>query len=417
MSYKRTFRNLAVGLLSAAAIAAPATAQESAGPAAGDIDIWVMGAEGEKFPALASAFEQANPEAKINLTVIPWSDYATKLETALATGSTPDLTMLGASDVANFVASGGLDAVPEGLVDNSGFFAGALENSTVKGTQYAVPWYVETRVLFYRKDLAEAAGVTPPKTWEEFVPFAEALKAQGTDWATVVPTGASGTWHGVIPYVWQAGGNVVNGEGTEYSFNTPEVLAGFEQYRSLVANGVAMPSAPIAPGEIEALFVTGKVASFVGGPWMIGVLNDVGGDGFVDEKVGLTLLPTGPAGSASVVGGGSWAVFAAADNKDGAWKLAKWLSETANQQTWFDIMGDLPAIQAAWQSDALSSDPHVAVFGEQLKSAKAAPPLSTWTQVSDVINREVERMTQGGQSAEQTIEAIQSQAARIGTGD
>src|SRR4029453_13767622 len=118
-------------------------------PAAGTIDVWAMGTEGELLPDLVAEFEKENPDADVNVTAIPWQDYAKKIETAVASGSTPDATMIGSSDLASFVAGGVLDPVPDGLVDDSSFFAGAQSSTEIDGAAYAVPWYVETRVLFY----------------------------------------------------------------------------------------------------------------------------------------------------------------------------------------------------------------------------------------------------------------------------
>ena len=62
-----------------------------------------------------------------------------------------------------FGQSGGIDPIPEGLVDSGDFFEGAWSSNDVGGTVYGVPWYVETRVLYYRKDLAEKAGWSEPR--------------------------------------------------------------------------------------------------------------------------------------------------------------------------------------------------------------------------------------------------------------
>src|ERR671918_718025 len=65
------------------------------------------------------------------------------------------------------------------LVAPSSFFEGSWSAGDMDGTVYSVPWYAYTRVLIYRKDFAEAAGVTAPTTWDETVPFFEALQRGG----------------------------------------------------------------------------------------------------------------------------------------------------------------------------------------------------------------------------------------------
>ncbi|PWC08341.1 sugar ABC transporter substrate-binding protein [Mycetocola zhujimingii] len=386
-------------------------------PASGQIDVWAMGTEGELLPELVQQFEADNPDATVRVTAVPWQDYANKIQTAIASGATPDATMIGASDVASFAATGGLEPVPEGLADTSDVYPGAVEASMYSDQAYAVPWYVETRSLFYRKDLAQAAGVEAPKTWNEFLSFAEAMQTGGgAEWGYSIFTGATGTWNYALPYFWQAGASLLSEDGGSYRFDSPEALEGMEYYASLFESGVADPNGPVTLGEVEPKFVSGEVASFVSGPWEIGLLEDAGGSEFLDESVGIVPLPAGPKSNAGSIGGGSWSVFQDADNRDGAWKFVRWLGEQSSQESWFDISGDLPARQDAWATGALADDPYLAVFREQLESATPAPPTTTWVQVSAVVDKEFEKVAKGQSSPEDALKTIQTQADKIGTG-
>lgn len=79
--------------------------------AKGHISVWAMGTEGERLPELAARFEKANPDAKVQVTAIPWQDYPKKVETAIASKDTPDATLVGAADLTNFASTGGLEQV------------------------------------------------------------------------------------------------------------------------------------------------------------------------------------------------------------------------------------------------------------------------------------------------------------------
>lgn len=132
-------------------------------PAEGDITIWAMGEEGEKLPDFVQGFTEENPDANVEVTTIPWADVMTKFQTAVAAGTVPDAIMIGSSFMPTMVATGGLAPVPEGLVDNDDFVEGAAASTVADGVAYGVPWYVETRVLYYRSDLAKArASRLPP---------------------------------------------------------------------------------------------------------------------------------------------------------------------------------------------------------------------------------------------------------------
>lgn len=386
-------------------------------PATGTISVWAMGTEGELLPELVKEFEEANPDATVQVTAVPWQDYAKKVETAVASGSTPDATMVGSSDLAGFAAAGGLDVVPEGLVDTDSFFPGATSAADFNGTAYAVPFYVETRSLFFRKDLAEAAGRSAPTTWEELTEFGKALQAEGATWGASLPTGAPYSWQGVLPFMWQAGAKLTNEDNTQFTIDTPEALEGLTQYQSLIVDGIASANGPVALGELEPKFIANEVGSFVSGPWEMGLLTQAGGEAFVDDSVGLAVLPSGPVDNASYIGGGHFAVFKDAGNRDGAWKFVRWLSEETTQQEWFDISGDLPAVESAWDGGSLSDNAFLQVFRDQLGTAQPAPAVTTWVQVSAAIDAEIEKVAKGVSTPEDALAAMQAAADKIGTGN
>ena len=149
----------------------PATANEegqdvSDGPATGTVTVWAMGAEGEKLPELTKEFEAANPDVTVEVTAIPWDSAHDKFTTAITAGETPDAAMVGTTWMGEFAGLGALDPTPS-TIDSGAFFEGAWSTTEVEGTSYGVPWYVETRLVYYRTDLAEQAGWTePPADWE-----------------------------------------------------------------------------------------------------------------------------------------------------------------------------------------------------------------------------------------------------------
>ena len=126
-----------------------------------------------------AAFEAENPDIKINMELVPWSEQQQRFVTALATGGLPDISMLGNNVVAQFQATGSLAPLDEyvaaydtehgtKLVDD--IWPGDKGYYILGGKLWASPIAVETRALYYRKDLFEAAGLdpdTPPDTWEE----------------------------------------------------------------------------------------------------------------------------------------------------------------------------------------------------------------------------------------------------------
>jgi multiple sugar transport system substrate-binding protein len=387
----------------------------SDGAATGTIDVWAMGTEGEELGPFVKAFEKANPRADVEVTAVPWEAAHDKLATAIASGQTPDVSLVGTTWMGEFAEAGGFEPTPEGLVDEKSFFPGAWDSTVVGGTSYGVPWYVETRVLFYRTDLAQQAGWSePPSTWDELTQFGQDMKAEtGADYGVYVQPGQTGAWQQFMPFAWQNGARMTNAAGTHYTIDDPATVQALDYYKSLFTSGIS-ESRLLDPGELEQGFADGKYAAFINGPWYTGLVEDAG------LKPSLYTVAPVPgrngAPGTSFIGGGDLAVFSEADNREGAWKLVRWLSQPDVQSDWYQTMGDLPAVQASWQSGELASDPKLSIFGEQLRHATSPPAVPTWEQVAAVIDSDVEKAVKGATPVPAAVSDMQQQASRIGTG-
>jgi multiple sugar transport system substrate-binding protein len=154
---------------------------------------------------------------------------------------------------------------------------------------------------------------------------------------------------------------------------------------------------------------------FISGPWMMSAVEKVGGAGFKD-KYNVAPIPAGTAGSSSFVGGSNLAVFKNTQNRDTSWKFVQWLADPKVQAKWYTMSTDLPSVKSAWQDPALASDKKLAVFGKQLETAKAPPSFSTWEQVVNQFDTELEKVTKTGSDPAAALKTVQQQADSIGTG-
>lgn len=382
------------------------------GPATGLVEVWAMGTEGEALEDFASAFEEENPDVEVNVTAIPWDSAHDKLTTSIAAGETPDVSMIGTTWMGELAQTGALDPTPD-IIEPGAFFPGAWDSTVVEGTSYGVPWYVETRVLYYRSDLAESAGVEAPETWEEMTEFARALQDDGAAYGINLQPGQTGAWQTFMPFAWQAGADIMNEDETELTFDTPEFVEALEKYQSFFTDGLAPTD--LQEGSLEPDFVNGAMGSFVSGPWHVGILRDVGGDDFITDELALAPLPEGEQ-EASFIGGSNLSVFSDTDNRDAAWKFVQWLSEPETQVEWYATVNDLPAVEAAWEDPSLAEDELLAVFGDQLDSAVAPPSIPTWEQVASVIDTQLELLCKTAADPQEIATAIQQEASAIGTG-
>jgi len=381
----------------------------SEGPATGTVEVWAMGTEGEALQAFAAGFVAENPDVEVKVTAIPWDSAHDKIATAIAGGQVPDVSMIGTTWMGEFAATGALDVTPD-LIDPSTFFEGAWGSTNVGGTNYGVPWYVETRVLYYRADLAGEQAA--PTDWEGLKTLAAQMQSAGAEWGLSVPPGQTGAWQTFLPFAWQAGAQLTSEDGKEFTLDSPEFVEALTFYQSLFTDGLAPTD--LATGALEPGFVDGSIGAFISGPWHVGILTDLGGADFM-SKVALATLPAG-AQEASFIGGANLAVFADSANRDAAWKFVEWLSRPEVQVEWYTAVNDLPSVSAAWDDPAIADDPYLAVFSKQMETAVAPPSIPTWEEVASVIDTELENLTKTGADPQKIATTIQQQAAAIGTG-
>ena len=393
---------------------APAEAQPiGEGPAEGELTVWAMGAEGENLPELIKGFEEANPDVSVTVTPVPWDSAHDKFTSAIAAGTAPDVAQVGSTWMAEFVGLSALEPTPE-EIDLSGYFDGAVEATQVDDVAYGVPWYVETRLVFYRTDLAEQAGITePPTDWEGLTAMASAMQEQAdAEWGIALQPGGTGSWQTVVPLMWSNGGGVVTEDNSEFTFDSAENTEALAYYQSFFEDGIA-DDAP-AEGTTEQDFVSGRVPMFISGPWMMGAVESVGGEGFA-EKYGVFIMPTKEV-SASFLGGANLGVFQGTENRDAAWKLVQYISTPEVQVEWFQVSTSLPAVQEAWEDESVSSNEKFEAFRTQLETAFAPPAISTWQQIAGKFDTQIEQVCKSGLDPAESLATTQSEAEAIGTG-
>ncbi|HEY3334320.1 MAG TPA: sugar ABC transporter substrate-binding protein [Candidatus Limnocylindrales bacterium] len=390
--------------------ASQAPAISPAASLAGTLTVWAMGNEGVQLKTLAAGFMKANPGVTVNVTPVDWGQAVAKLQTAIAGNQTPDVSQMGTDMMGQFAATGALDPVPANF-EPGAFFQGAWNTNVINGTVYGVPWYVETRLLYYRTDIAEKAGITaPPATWEELTAMAKAMQSKGgADWGISLGTK---NWQEYLPFLWSAGGDVMDASGA-FQLNSPQAVEALTYYQSFFNDKLSPASVPEG-FDITPAFVAGTHPMFFSGPWHLGLIAKAGGAA-IEGKWAIAPMPKKVTGT-SFVGGSNVVVYKNSKNKDAAWAFVQYLSDPATQIAWYGDVTDLPAVQAAWSDPALTSDPNVAMFGAQLKDTKAQPAMATWSELATSLNSTLEKLTTAGMSPQDAANEMQSEAQKIGTG-
>ncbi len=377
--------------------------------ASGEISVWAMGTEGDNLGVLADAFMADHPDVTVEVTAVPWDAAHDRIVNAIAGGEGPDVTMIGTTWMGEFAQLEGIDPTPSNF-DPSQFFEGAWDTTVVDGTSYGVPWYVETRLLYYRTDLAEEGGVTePPATWDDLKAMAKGVQDAGAEYGINLQPGGTGSWQTFMPFFWQAGGEIMDADGN-FTLDGEPCVEALTFYDSFFEEGLTAPAAGDVP--LEGQFANGDVGSFISGPWMIGIVTDAGA---APETWTVAHQPTEEAGT-SFVGGSNLGVLADSDNKQAAWAFVEYLSDPEVQITWYETVKDLPSVQSAWDNEALAGDELLSAFGDQLSDAKAPPAIATWEEVAAEIDAVIEQVTVGDMTPEDGCPAMQEAADGIGTG-
>ena len=136
-----------------------------------ELTFWGAGREGDVAAELIRGFEQEHPDIRVNVQKMPFTVAHEKLLTAYAGETLPDLCQLGNPWVPEFAALDALEPLDDYVASSKevpleDYFEGILASNRVDDTLFGIPWYVDTRLLYYRRDLLRQAGFDePPQSW------------------------------------------------------------------------------------------------------------------------------------------------------------------------------------------------------------------------------------------------------------
>lgn len=385
----------------------------SRGASEGAISFWAMGNEGTNVPKLMPAFERANPSIRVDIQPLPWTAAHEKLLTAFAGDSLPEVSQIGNTWLAELVAIGALSPVPpeqRGLLEDQ--FEAVLETNRINGTVYGIPWYVDTRVQFYRRDLFRKAGYDdPPGNWADWKQALHRVKraAGAGNYAILLPINE---FEQLLTFGLQQDEPLLRDNGSRGNFSSPGFKAALGFYKSLFDEGLAPVAAASESANIWTEFERGFFSVFISGPWTIGEMKTRLPASF--QPNWMTAGMPGPEGpGATAPGGSSLVVFKSARNPEAAWKLVQHLSRPAVQVEFQSLTGNLPARREAWSAPALAGDQYLQVLGRQLERAQAVPKVPEWERIVTEMQVVAERMVRGEYSVDAAAAEIDQRADRL----
>jgi multiple sugar transport system substrate-binding protein len=374
---------------------------------------WALGREGEVVQSLIPEFERENPGVRVEVQQIPWTAAHEKLLTAYVGRSTPDLSQLGNTWIPELVALDALEPLGARLARShikvSGFFPGIWATNEIGGEPYGVPWYVDTRLLFYRSDLLARAGAArPPRSWAEWHDDMRRLVAlPGPDhYAILLPIDE---WAQPVVLALEAGAHLLGDGGCYGDFLEPRFRSAFEFYVSLFREHLAPPLGNAQVANLYEQFAAGYFAMVITGPWNLGEFRSRLAPEFQTDwaTAPMPAVELADYPGVSLAGGSSLVVFKASNHRDDAFRLIEFLSEPAQQARFYELTGDLPAHTAAWEDPRLAADPRLQAFRDQLRHVRPMPQVPEWERIATAIAEAAERVILGRQTVDQSLAQLQ----------
>lgn len=395
-------RYAAIALLSCLALSL-ACGGEQAGEGV-TITVWETYNNEERavFLSLVEEFQAANPGITVDPVNIPFDGLEPKVLTALATNTAPDIVRVDVGFLPKLAMRGAVHPLDEYA---SARVTGELRPVTlascrIDGHLYGMPDQVNGLCLFYHKDLFAEAGLDPedpPETWEEFVDCAK--KITDADKGIFGFAMRNSLWWS-LPFIYSFGGDILSEDNRQCALSEAGAVAGFQFKVDLYSKHRVEGGAWRAGGVRDDVgFQSRKYAMVFNGPWAVRGLQAAGID------FGVALIPAGPAGHATNVGGNNLAVLSTSMHPEAAYKFLEHIVSKESQARWANELGQIPVNTAADAMIDLDKHPYLGIFMEQMKYAVPRPQVGSYPEIENDTNPEMQAALDGKKTVQQAMDA------------
>lgn len=366
------------------------------------------------FKELVESFKVAHPGVSIDVVRLPFAGAEPKIQTALTTRTEPDIARVDVSFLARLASKNALldigPYVPQEFRDE--ILPVALSSCYYDGRLWGLPDQTNGLCLFYNKDLFRAAGLDPerpPATWDELIAYGRKLTDRDDG---VFGIGLSNSLWWTLPFFYTYGAKFLSDDGTRCLLNSPEGIAAFQLKVDLYSRYGIEGGAWRAGGIAHDLgFQNGRYAMILNGPWAVESLKRTG----IDFGVGL--IPAGPAGTATNVGGNDLVVFRSTKRPELAVEFLKFVASEETQRMWSKRLGQIPVNLGA--TDAITSEehPYLSVFVEQMRTAIPRPQVTNYPEIENLMNPEMQAALDGTKSVKAALDSAVKEIDKLLAGD
>src|SRR5574341_197959 len=384
------------------------------------LTVWGFVWTADWLDAIAPAFEQAHPGVDVVVERFEYDPYQDMVLTTLASGEgVPDVVTLDPMWAGDLIRNGTvlpLDKATSEL-NVADFVPGGWNLYAWKGVQYGVPLDLDFNLLFYRKDVYEAAmetlGMTEfPTNTDDFLALATQVTEDTGKPATIIYQGDYYAWY--QSFLAPMGGNLINDEGTEYIYNSPEAVAALQLYSDVVnVHKVGKLWDFDVDGDPMVALSSGEVMAVMHGSWFATELASGAPD--MAGQWAIAPLPWGEEGPpfTAATGGACLSIPTNADDPELAWEFIKYSMTPENQVEYFKIVAGVPSLRTAWDDPAF--DEVNEYFGIALGRSVAEWSLNVMPmqlpslEVGDLIGEAITRVTTGDATPQEALdEAVEA---------
>ena len=384
----------------AASTATAAATRPAAVPTSGVKLTMLIGSSGDaETKAVTDATNAWASKGGNTVTVTPAKDLTQELTQALAGGTPPDLFYVDASKFAGLVKGGALAAYGDQMPNKDDFYPNLLQSFTSDGKVYCVPKDFSTLALEINTDMWKKAGLTEadyPQTWDQLESVAKKLTTGGVTGLVI-----SDTLDRVDAFMRQAGGCLLNSDGTAFTADSPQNLIGLQFVQKMAREGVLKFPKQIDTGWGGEAMGKNKAAMAIEGNWFIGgVMND-----YPNLKYTVDAGRQG-AQQATLSFTNCWGIAAKSKNQAAAVDLVKYLTSTDQQMAFTKAFGVMPSVKSA-QAQFAQQFPAQKAFVDGAAYATGPTSLPGFDQVQKDFDSKILGLSDGSSDPKAMLEALQ----------
>ena len=413
--------------------AAPAA---QAGPS-GEItfSFWGDPAELKAYTAVVDAFAATQPNVDVEIAHVPQSDeFYAKLATGFAAGSPPDVFLINYRRYGQWAARDALEPLGPRLRESQtlreeDFYPEPLEAFRWDGELVCIPQNVSSLVVYYNRDLFDAAGVPYPEagwTWDDFLAAAKAL-TKDLDGDGLPDQHGLGVENSLIrfaPFIWQAGGELVDDveRPTKLTIDTLEAREGIQFFIDLsLVHKVVPTEAEVLAESDEDRFINGTTAMLLQSRRVVPTLREI-----EDFTWDVAPLPQHKE-AAGILHSDAYCIAAASENKEAAWAFVEFAVGPQGQPIAAETGRTVPSLRAVAESpaflgprggkptgttfDRFAPPASSRVYLDTIPQIRRVPSISTWPEVEEAFNTTLGRAFYGEVPIDDAVRIGQERSA------